>query len=81
VCLSGDPKTVDNLCAGLGEVPNSFSEPDVIVDFGEAGLMFIEVKHRRGNDLKRAGLSWLVEIRVGGSTSLADRGSKSIGLL
>lgn len=40
------------LCAGLREDPNSFSEPDVIVDFGEHGVMFIEVKHQSGNDLK-----------------------------
>jgi hypothetical protein len=40
------------LCSGLREDPNSFSEPDVIVDFGEHGVMFIEVKHQSGNDLK-----------------------------
>ena len=43
------------LCAGLREDPNSFSEPDVIVDFGEHGVMFIEVKHQSGNDLKPVG--------------------------
>ena len=40
------------LCVLLGEDPNSFSEPDVIVDFGTNGLLFIEVKHHSGNDWK-----------------------------
>jgi hypothetical protein len=38
------------LCVGLGERRVSFSEPDVIVDLGKAGLLFIEVKYRSGND-------------------------------
>jgi len=33
-----------------GEDPQSMSEPDVIVDAGPAGLVFIEVKFRSGND-------------------------------
>lgn len=37
-------------CAALGENPESFSEPDVIVDLGERGIVFIEVKHLSGND-------------------------------
>ena len=41
-----DPRTP------LQENPNSFSEPDVIIDLSEDGLMFIEVKHLSGNDLK-----------------------------
>jgi hypothetical protein len=45
---------LSDLCASLREDPNSFSEPDVIVDLGEEGLMFIEVKHCSGNDLKPA---------------------------
>jgi hypothetical protein len=47
-------KQLSDLCACLQEDPNSFSEPDVIVDLGEDGLMFIEVKHRSGNDLQPA---------------------------
>ena len=39
-------------CSDLQEDPNSFSEPDVIVDLGEGGLIFIEVKYRSGNDTK-----------------------------
>jgi hypothetical protein len=42
------------LCSGLHEDPNSLSEPDVIVDLGEKGLAFIEVKHLSGNDNKAA---------------------------
>jgi hypothetical protein len=41
-----------DLCVSLGEDRNSFSEPDVIIDFGNDGLMFIEVKYRSGNDSK-----------------------------
>jgi hypothetical protein len=41
-----------DLCVGLKEDPNSCSEPDVIVDLGEAGLIFIEVKYLSRNDRK-----------------------------
>jgi hypothetical protein len=37
-------------CAALGENKESFSEPDVIVDLGEKGVVFIEVKYLSGND-------------------------------
>ncbi len=47
-------RQLSDLCASFQEDPNSFSEPDVIVDLGEDGLMFIEVKHLSGNDLKPA---------------------------
>jgi len=33
----------------LGEVPASRSEPDVVLDFGSAGVVVIEVKYRSGN--------------------------------
>jgi hypothetical protein len=36
----------------LGERPNGRSEPDVILDFGTAGLVIIEVKHRASNDVQ-----------------------------
>jgi hypothetical protein len=42
-----------SLCVGLGENPQSLSEPDVVVDLGATGLVFIEVKHRSGNDRKK----------------------------
>jgi hypothetical protein len=41
-----------DLCTSLQEEPNSFSEPDVIIDLGEDGLIFIEVKYLSGNDFK-----------------------------
>lgn len=34
----------------LGEAARARSEPDVILDFGSAGLIAIEVKYRSGND-------------------------------
>jgi hypothetical protein len=72
------------LCRRLKEDPQSFSEPDVIVDLGAAGLVFIEVKYRSGNDAKahdypgwsryfpEAGLPWNeTEVRASGCYELA----------
>ena len=42
------------VCTALGEEPQSYSEPDVIVDLGNDGLVFIEVKHFSKNDIKNA---------------------------
>ena len=42
------------LCLSLGEQSRSLSEPDVMIDLGEKGLVIIEVKHRSGNDKKAA---------------------------
>jgi hypothetical protein len=42
------------LCASLQEDTNSFSEPDVIIDLVEDGLVFIGVKYLSGNDSKSA---------------------------
>ena len=39
-------------CRELGERANSFSEPDVVIDLGGFGLIFIEVKYRCRNDIK-----------------------------
>ena len=35
----------------IGEDPKKFSEPDVIMDFGDFGIVIIEVKHRSPNDI------------------------------
>lgn len=43
-----------NICCDLGENRNSLSEPDVILDFGAAGVVFIEVKLRSANDTEPA---------------------------
>src|SRR5215475_9289651 len=43
---------LEKLCVSLGERSDSFSEPDVIIDFGEGGVVFIEVKYRSKNDYK-----------------------------
>lgn len=72
------------LCSRLNEDSQSFSEPDVIVDLGAGGLVFIEVKYRSGNDTKpddypgwtryfpEAGLPWNEkEIRASGCYELA----------
>jgi hypothetical protein len=41
------------LCLSIGEKKRSLSEPDVIIDLAEHGIVFIEVKHRSANDFKK----------------------------
>jgi hypothetical protein len=50
-------KQLSTLCASLKESPTSFSEPDVIIDLGEGGLVFVEVKYRSRNDQRPDGYS------------------------
>jgi hypothetical protein len=45
-------KHLSDLCTSLREDADSFSEPDVIIDLGEKGLVFFEVKYHSRNDLK-----------------------------
>jgi len=40
------------ICDQIGEHPQGRTEPDVIVDFGPAGLVVIEVKYKSKNDVK-----------------------------
>lgn len=40
------------LCRSVNEDVQSFSEPDVLVDLGPAGLVLVEVKYLSGNDGK-----------------------------
>lgn len=37
-------------CGAWGERPNALSEPDVVIDFGDQGILLIEVKYLSGND-------------------------------
>ena len=39
-------------CKELRERRSSYSEPDVIIEIGQFGLIFIEAKYRSGNDVK-----------------------------
>jgi len=41
-----------SVCLGLDRDPGKLSEPDVVIDLGELGLIFIEVKLRSGNEFK-----------------------------
>lgn len=43
---------LEEICTSLGESPQSFSEPDVIIDLDDSGMIFIEVKYLSGNDIK-----------------------------
>jgi hypothetical protein len=45
-------KRIVGICDKLGEAPDSRSEPDVVADFGQCGLVSIEVKYKSGNDLQ-----------------------------
>jgi hypothetical protein len=49
-----DPKTVERAVRRPSGSPEFLFRADVIVDLGEDGLMFIEVKHLSGNNLKPA---------------------------
>ena len=40
------------VCDRLGERANSRSEPDILLDFGNDGLVIAEIKYRSGNDKK-----------------------------
>jgi hypothetical protein len=41
-----------NISTDLGEIADRRTEPDVVLDFGDAGVVFAEVKFRSGNDSK-----------------------------
>ncbi len=46
---------VIEICDRLGEKPRRRSEPDVILDFADDGLIIVEVKYRSGNDQQKFG--------------------------
>lgn len=55
----------------LDEQKRSRSEPDVVLDFGPAGVVFIEVKYRSGND-RLAGNSEKWDRYLGDTDAFAD---------
>lgn len=57
---------------GLGESATSFTEPDVMLDFGPEGLAIVEVKHRAGNDVQPAENAYKFERYVSGTDAFAD---------
>jgi hypothetical protein len=62
---------IEGVSNSLDEHPNSRSEPDVILDFGKHGLVFIEVKLWSGNDsLDRNSRKW--DSYLEGSNAFAD---------
>jgi hypothetical protein len=48
-------QSLEIISTGLGEDPNSSTEPDVLIDFGPHGVFIIEVKHRSETSLKDVG--------------------------
>jgi hypothetical protein len=45
-------KILEKISRDLGEAVDGRSEPDVVLDFGEAGVVVAEIKFRSGNDTK-----------------------------
>ena len=43
---------LQSIADGLGENPLSRTEPDVVIDLGDLGVLIVEVKHRSGTDVK-----------------------------
>jgi hypothetical protein len=43
---------LEKIADRLGESPRSRTEPDVVIDLGDLGVLIIEVKHRSGTDVK-----------------------------
>jgi hypothetical protein len=67
-----------SVSAALGERPRSRSEPDVVLDFGNAGVALVEVKYRSANDCRRLA-PW--NTYVGTSSAFSDaRGAEASGL-
>ena len=46
------PKSIEAILLDFREDPRKFSEPDVLLDFGAAGVVLIEVKYMTGNDVQ-----------------------------
>ena len=46
---------LEKVCDGLDEEENSRSEPDIILDFQDEGIVFIEAKHTSPNDENHKG--------------------------
>jgi hypothetical protein len=46
---------LETIADRLGESPRSRTEPDVVIDLGDSGLIIVEVKHRSGTDVKSSG--------------------------
>jgi hypothetical protein len=74
---------LENACIEFGEKQQSFSEPDIIIDLGPDGLLFIEAKYKARNDqrpaeyegwsrYKNAPIGWTFdEVRASGCYELA----------
>lgn len=64
----------------LGETPRSRTEPDVCLDYGDAGVVLIEVKHRAGNDVQGAQNAYKFDRYLRSTEAFADpRGTASSG--
>lgn len=60
----------------LDEVPDRRTEPDVILDFGEAGVVIIEVKYRSANEIKESDYpNWIRYLEKPGCAAFLDTGA------
>ena len=63
-------RSLSTVLDGLRDNKQSYSEPDVVLDFGMEGLVFIEVKYLSGNDLSANTLA--IQRYVDASAAFAD---------
>jgi hypothetical protein len=56
----------------LGERPDSRTEPDVVLDYGERGVVLIEVKFRAGNDVQREENAYKFDLYSRGTRAFAS---------
>ena len=64
----------------LGEVSTCRSEPDVVLDFGTAGIVLIEIKHRSPNEVKQADYPNWSRYLTGTTAFRSADGVKNAGL-
>jgi len=62
-----------NISENLCENPDSRTEPDVVLDFGEGGFVFIEVKYLSGNDIVESDRSYRFKRYLDSSKAFSDR--------
>src|ERR1700733_12635533 len=61
----------------IGELSNSYSEPDVMLDFGSAGLVIIEVKYRSGNAICKDRSKFIKYVEGSGAFKRGEQASDS----
>jgi hypothetical protein len=71
---------LENLLNEIGEKPDRRSEPDVVLDFGPAGLAIIEVKLWSKNESKKSDYDGWDKYTASTEAFLSHNGARSSGL-